>query len=387
MRKTIVLALCLFLSIFFIPFSYATGIAAYNPPHKITYVPDSEAVFEFAIIHSTVDVELFVRGPLSEYATINRDKIVKAEDPNQRFAVLFKFPDKNTFVRPGHHKVLVGFSEIIGGAGTVGTALIGATYIEIDVFYPGKYVEAYFGADDVNTNETSNFMFEARNFGLLNISSVHGEIHTYDLDGNSIDTILTNTYPLKTGETLTLRGRKSMQQYKPGNYLAKAKLYWDSNVSIFEDYFRVGKLRVDLLNYTKTFTPNTINRFDMLVKSRWNNKVENLYTEVFLMHENQSVITSFKTPLTSLEPWAEKNLTIFWQAPELALKTYKVKIKIYYDSDSSTEMGDITALEAERPFRINYAYVIIGLLVIIILVLVVDIVWIMNKKKDNKVKV
>lgn len=380
MKKIIVLTLFLFLSILFLPHVFATGIAAYNPPHKITYVPNSKPMFEFGITYSTVDVELFVSGYLSEYATLSR-KIIKAEDTNRGFIVSFKFPDENIFVKPGHHKVWVGFRQLAGSAGTVGTALVGSTFIKVDVFYPGKYVEASFNAPDVNSNETSNFMFVVKNFGKVNISKVYGIIHTYDFDDNKIDTIFTKTRELPGGETLILYGHKYMGKHKPGNYLAKAKLYWDENITAFDDYFRVGKLRVDLLNYTKTFTPNIINRFDLLVKSMWNNKIENLYADIFLMHENQSMITSFKTTLTSLEPWTEKNLTVFWEAPDLALKTYKLKIKIYYDTESSTELGEITAVKAERPFRINYAYVIIGLLVIVIVVLVVDIIWIVKKKK------
>lgn len=382
MIKAIVLTLSLILSIIFLPCAFATGIAAYNPPHKINYVPNSEAIFEFAITYSSMDVEVFISGPLSEYATLSR-KIIKTGETERRFTVSFKFPDENTFVKPGHQRVWVSFRETGSGGGTVGTVLVGSTFIEIDVLYPGKYVEASFTAGNVNTNETSHFVFSAWNFGMLNISRMHGVVDTYDLDNNEIGTVITNTYSLGSNKRLDIYGRKSMEKYKPGNYLAKAKLYWDSNISSFEDYFTVGKLRVDLLNYTRSFTPGTINRFDMRVESKWNNKVENLYTEVFIMHENQSIITSFKSPLTSLEPWTEKNITVFWDAPKLALKTYKLKIKIYYDGESSTEIGEITALEAEKPFRINYAYVIIGLLSVVILVLVVDIFWIMKKKSKG----
>jgi hypothetical protein len=363
-----------------LPKAFATGIAAYQPPHKTNYVPNSEPYFEFGITYSTMDVELFISGYLSEYATLSR-QIIKVDDTNRRFIVSFKFPDEDTFIKPGHHRVGVGFSELVGKSGTVGTALIGSTFIEIDVLYPGKYVEAGFEAPDVNSNETSAFVFIAYNFGKENISSIYGLVDTYDLDGNKIDTVLTNTYELESDKRRQLYARKPMEKHKPGNYLAKAMLYWDENTTYFEDYFRVGKLRVDLLNYTRSFNPNTINRFDLQVKSVWNNEVKNLYAEMFLMHENQSIITSFKTPLTSLEPWAEKNLTVFWQAPDLALKTYKLKIKLYYDSESSIELGEITALEAERPFRINYAYLVIGLLVIVVLVLIVDIIWIVKKRR------
>ncbi len=381
MKKIIVSILLIFLlMLLLVQLACATGIAAYNPPHKITYIPFSEPAFEFAIVGSSTDVEVYVSGYLSEYATISR-KTITAEDTDRMFTVRFKFPDDTVFITPGHHRVGVGFREIVGAAGTVGTALAGSTFIEVDVFHPGKYVESSFTANDVNSNETSSFFFIANSFGRKNISSIHGVIDTYDLDGNKIETILTQNYALKSGEKLELYGRRLMDKHKPGNYVAKAKLYWDENVTYFEDPFRVGKLRVDILNYTKVLTPGTINRFDMLLKSMWNNEIKDLYSEVFLMHDNNSVITSFMTPLTGISPWTEKNLTVFWEVPDLALKTYKLKIKLYYDGDSSTELGEITAVKAEKPFRINYVYVIIGLLVVIILVLVVDIVWIMNKKK------
>jgi len=241
---------------------YAVGI--YISQNRIfDFEPGLEKTLNFGVTGSRLDVKLSVSGYLSEYVTLTKT-IIKSDSTDRAFKAIIKLPKK--VEKPGHHKIWVMAEEIIDNSktgGTVGTSSNVRVYIIINVLNKGKYVDMSLSAPNVNLNEPVNFAVNVKSFGEEGINSIKAGINVYSPDNEKLTTVYTDEKPLKSNTEENLHAQLDTKGYPAGTYKAVATLNYDGKTKEDEKNFKIGKLNIKIINYTKEFEKDKINKFDI----------------------------------------------------------------------------------------------------------------------------
>ncbi len=369
--------------LFLLKDAYAVGI--YFPNDKeIDFQPGIEKTFNFRITESRRDVELYVSGYLSEYAEITK-KIIKADSKERDFQVKIKLPDEIEI--PGHHKIFVGARELIDPnnvEGNIGTSSNVRVYILIHVLNPGKYIETKLITSNVNINETADFKIVAKNFGKLDIARLSANIEIYDPNENKITTLKTQEISIKSNEEKSLNAKLDTVGYLGGTYNAIATIIYDEYSKQEKGSFKIGRLNIELINYTKELEKDKINKINLIVKSDWGNKINNVYGEISVKGE------MIKTPNIEIEPWERKTLTSYIDTNGWEEGEHNAQIDIKYEGITTSEKVKFMVLSAKKPLLEMPANLSIGvitsLILILIILVIINLVIISKKQKEKQDK-
>jgi len=380
-KRTISLIFMLVFALVLTNSTYAVGI--YFPSNnELDFKPGLEKTFNFAVSASRMDVELSVSGYLSEYVTLSKT-LIKSENTDRTFKVIVKLPEK--IENPGHHKVWIAAKEVIDNSkisGNVGTSCDAMVYILIHILNTGKYVEMILSAPNVNLNKPVNFAVNLKSFGKEDISSIKAAIDVYSPDNEKLATVYTDEKPLKSNTEETLHAQLSTIGYHAGTYSAVAILNYDGETKEDKKSFRIGELKIKIINYTREFENDIINKFDIEIESDWGNDIKDVYSEIKI---NEDII---KTPNIGLSPWEKKIITAYWDTTNIQAGFYDAEITIYYEDKTTTETGMVSVIEkkgafAEEPGVIRLSTTTM-LILIIILLIIIDIIWITKKGKIER---
>jgi len=362
---------------------YAVGIYFPNN-NEMDFKPGIEKTFNFAATPSRMDVKLSVSGYLSEYVTLSKT-FIRSNSTDRAFKVIIKLPEK--IEKPGHHKVWIAAEEIIDESkisGNIGTSCNAMVYILIHVLNPGKYVDMWLSAPDVNLNEPVNFAVRVKSFGEEDINSIKAAIDVYNPNNEKLATVYTNEKSLKSNTEETLHAQLSTAGYKAGTYMAVATLNYDGKTKEDKKKFRIGELNIKIINYTKEFEKDKTNKFDIEIESDWGNNIKEVYGEIKI---NNSII---KTPSIGLAPWEKKIITAYWDTNNVEIGVYYAEMTIYYEDKTTVEIGKVEVIEkkealVEKPGIITISLSTTTILIlIIILLIVIDIIWMTRKRKEKK---
>jgi len=385
-KKVILISSLLILFLIFIKPTCAVGIYFSND-NKINFKPGIEKAFSFEVTKCNLRVRLSVSGYLSEYAILSKTSI-ESDSTDRKFTVTVKLPEK--IEKPGHHKIFVMAEGIIDetSGGAFGTSSNAKVYILINVLNPGKYVDMRLSAPNVNLNEPVNFAVNVKNFGEENISRIKAAIDVYSQNNEKLATVYTDEKALISNTEETLHAQLNTAGYSEGIYKATAILNYDGETNQANDTFKIGKLNIKIINYTKEFEKDKINLFNIKIDSDWGNKIENLYGEIKI---NNMII---KTPNINLNPWEKKTITAYWDTNNLEIGPYNTVITVYYEDKTTVETGIVNVIEKrneditkknalEKPGAITISLSTTTILIIIIILLImVDIIWIVKKQKS-----
>ncbi len=387
MVKTIkIIILVIFVLVFTLTFVnpiYAVGIHVPNN-NEIDFEPGLEKTINFAITPSKMDVKLSVSGYLAEYVTLSKT-FISSDSSDKTFKVIIKLPEM--IEKSGHHKVWITAEEVINESkigGTVGTSCNARAYIRVHVLNPGKYVEMSLSAPDVNINEPVNFAVNVKSFGEEDINSIKAAIEVYNPNNKKLTTVYTEEKSLKSNTKEILHAQLNTRGYQAGTYQAIATLNYDGETKEDKKSFRIGELNIKIINYTREFEKDKINKFDIEIESEWGNSIKNIYGEIKI---NNSVI---RTPNINLDHWEKKIITAYWDTNNVETGFYYAEMTIYYEDKTTVEIGKVNVVDkkevlVERPgIIITSLSTTTILILIIILLVIIDIIWITKKRSNER---
>jgi hypothetical protein len=370
----------IYLFLFFILFKSTIAIRlSYIPLQSpVLFKPNSEFDFIFWVSEYGNNAEISIGGDLAEYVTLSN---VSEKYGIRQYSLHFKFPEY--IGEPGIHTLVITAKDIPAEKGMIGGVAIVKKTIKVKVLYSSKIVDISFDATDANVNEIVYFYVSIKSQTQNKIDKVSAIIDIFDINNEKLDMVVTNQASLESAESVTLTAELNTTNYLPAEYKAVATVFYDDNKSIVEDSFKIGDLDIKIINYTRNFKKNSINKFDIEIESGWNNIIKNVYAEITIDN------TVIKTPFVDLEPWQRKILSTYWNTNNVSIGEHKARIVLFYHDKVTIEKTKVFVEEkkdklSKPKIRFNITYLIVGAVIVLV---IFNIILLLKLKSFTKTEI
>jgi len=332
------------------------GIGVTPGRKTIEFEPNLYEKITFTILnndHKAFNALVYVEGDLKDYVVLEKNLVeFREEDNSKPFTYTVKLPEKMD--EPGDHwaKIVImelppGLSEeeIKGQFVIATTAVIHQLLVKVP--YPGKYAEIDLSIAEAQPQETVNFFVKVYNIGTQDILRAKATIEIKGPTNEVIGTAETEEVSIKSKE------RKDLAAYwkadvNPGVYHAVATLKYDGKIAKVEKNFYVGNLFIEIKDVTvKGFRLGGIAKFDILVESKWNRKIENVYAEMIITDARGDTIADIKSASVDIEPLQQKTLHAYWDTEGVEKGVYDARLVLHY-AGRTTEKKLKTYVELEN---------------------------------------
>jgi hypothetical protein len=366
----------LFLILIIIMFSNsASAMLGLMPARtELDFEPNKEFSMDYAILSDKPDQDyhVFAVGDFAEYVTFDQTNFTGGGS----FKATVKLPAEAK--KYGDNTISIRVEEIPKGKGGISTRLIVGARIKINVPYPGKYAEIEFNCHDANEGENITFDLGVYSRGWEGIS-VQPVVNIISLpDGEFLKSIFFDATYLNTNEKANFQKNWNTAGVNPGEYNASVVVDYGGGKATTSKGFTIGTLKVKILNYTTRFPQGKLSRFNISVKSNWNDRLDVL-ADLNLKKDGKNVST-FRTPTITLANLGGGVLEGYFDATSLEVGVYQAEIILRYVKDHTTiEEGEIFIYK-----EANYTlYIIVGIIVVV-LAIVIALIFILKRKNENK---
>tara|TARA_Y100000310_G_C20651598_1_gene799727 strand:+ start:566 stop:1696 length:1131 start_codon:yes stop_codon:yes gene_type:complete len=298
------------------------------------YIVDFQPNFEDSFVFNFVfdensNITTYVSGDLAEYVELDRDSL---KGRGEVIAYL-KLPDK--IDKFGEHRIRIGAKQLPEEAG--GLEVIGDVggIIKVNVPYLGKHIEGNLYIRNANIGEEIEIKLIIKNNGgenvyvkpvvrIYNSGNSDKEVKVLEFDEKEVE-------KTKSVEYIKLLGT---EDFDAANYSASAVINYDGEELELETDFQLGEVYVKIIDYTKEFERDKINRFEINVQSFSNNLIKDLYANVSILDED----VSFLTPSIDLMRWEAGKLEGFFDTASIKSRKFKAEIVLHYDGRTTSKV-------------------------------------------------
>lgn len=377
-----------------------TSALGITPGRKIiNFEPGLEQRIDFTVINSeynNLGLEVSVKGKLARYVKLKESSFSMSPNEYSREEYYdIKLPE---ILEPGLYSTDIivventgenveGKDPYIGGK----TAVV--TQLNVNVPYPGKYIDAKL----LNSEDGRNFYITLEGKGDEKIDELYANITLYDLAENVVRELRTNNVSLKSGERKEISAGWRAD-VAPGEYIAKAKVYYDGKELVLNKRFKIKDKFLELREIkVENFKLGEITLLNLNVKNWWNEQISDASAE-FEFYKGNNKIGETKSSPYSIAPQTDKDVRLYWDTAGLEDGLYNAKIILNYEEKKSEEnlkmnisKNGIEFIDAEGVISINESGNIINkkflgiMLGMIALVIILFAVWIAVVKKSKKI--
>ena len=334
-----------------------SGVFAFsgvNPrSYEIDFEPGYKGEFGFNFfIDGNVKADLSVQGDLAEYVSLDKEKISGSE----RVVALLRLP--SDIDSPGVNQIKIVAGDVIG-------------VIKVNVPYPEKYIELELSAPNINVGEIVDVDLSIFNRGIdFVVAGPRIEIYKKVTKGSIwkigdeekkeiVETIEIESVEIAVGESKKFNISLETLNYSAGDYFAVALVNYGEKVARIENLFRVGEPSVRILNYTREFRENKVERFEIEIESLSNSDMDGLYAEVNIIgFENASFVSSD----VKLGAWKSATLVGFLDTAEIL--GYKVEAEIILHCGGEAGSPRVVELKILKGFDYVFFGVVLGCLAV-----------------------
>ncbi len=319
--------------------SLAIGVAP--PYYRYQYQPGFEGNFSHMI--STMGKPLYatvnISGNLAPYVTYY-DKEVISDKSKAFLHYSIKLPENTEIVGKNYVMFSVVEAAKKGGRGASSRVGVNALFI-VNFPYPGIYPEMSLGTDNINEGEEIYLLTTLKNLGKDRIVDSTLLLWIEDNDKNKI------FEERFEGLNFSFENSTEVEKYIPSNnlppgvYTAYAKLDCGEVIEK-ERIFNIGTYDIEIANYTKEITNDGINRFEVILKSKWKGELKNVYAELFFNKK------TYKSATQSFLNFQVNNMELFIESDDLSPGVHKGTLTIYFDGKDKNEEIKITVIEKNK---------------------------------------
>jgi len=354
-----------------IPLVQAVGVTPTSA--NLNFRPNLQTEFQFNFFptNANADIEISLSGDLAQYGVLDKHLLINGGTVTVRISL-----PRN--LESGMHYInVVGSERPLADSGISAVTAI-TVPVRIFVPYEGKHIEASLDVANINVNEIGIIYVKVKNIGTEPISELYAKISIFN-DGNELKKLETKKIFLNLEESKTLEARFLSEDLRQGSYKAVAKVIFDGKEENLEKGFLIGELLINILNYTEVLTEHEINKFSILMESKWNNKIENIFAEIKLLNNKREIIST-RTQQIGLDPWERKELQTFLDLTSVDAGEYDINIILDYANKKSDTLGKVKVIK--RSLEISNIVVLL-----VVIIVITSIVWyLLIKKKIGKPK-
>ncbi|RLE43075.1 hypothetical protein DRJ48_01960 [Candidatus Woesearchaeota archaeon] len=288
------------------------------------------------------NITTYIAGNLEPYATLI--------DPNQgggprEITVVLRLPENLS--RPGKWTLFVGGVEKApkGYGMTAIPAIEEPIYVYVP--YPGYYIDLSLNIPSVEENETVEGNIVIINRGHNNITQMKLDFAVVEEIDN--ETVYSFTRDLDgvlvTGKTREEPIEFSTSGIPPGDYLAKATVFYHGKTKSARQLFTIGSLDVRLVKFPNQLPTSTISKFVFVLQARWRHTLD-VYAVIYI--DGRRLAT---TPTVKMGGFKEAQLETFVDTAGFSEGEHNLSIEVFFGGISKrfNEKILIKAPEAEKP--------------------------------------
>ncbi len=365
MRGYIILLLLAF--IFIVPLSSA-AIMVSPGSYNVNFEPNLKANYDFTFfVDDNTLLQIYAAGDLAQYVKLSTDSI-KGQGTVTASVSLPASIDV-----PGLHVISIGARQA-PSPGQQGFGLVGNVLGQIEIFvpYPGQYATFDLSANNANVGQNVTFSGSVNNLGKEFITArAFADVY---LNNTKVTRVDLGSFSLNASTKQAFSSDMDSHGMLPGNYNAIGTLmYGDSHIIQNNLSFKLGELKVSILNYTSSFQRDKINRMEIEVESHWNDPIQGVYANVTLI----GYPISFTTPTISLQGFDTGTLTGFFDTTGLN-DSFEAAITLNYAGKSENEVVNLS-LEKKN----DYMPVILVSAILFVAILIALTVILKRRKKSK----
>lgn len=302
----------------------------------VDFEPDLNQDVRFSVVNNQKDdlkLRITVRGDLAEHVKLEESLLLVSPDESEKeIRLSLSLPKK--IEKPGPHTIEIVVSQVAGDVSeadnAIVTALPSVVYkLVVRVPYPGKYAEGKMQVTPAGSGENTRFVIMLFNFGEEDIREAKAEIEISSKDGTA-GKAETNTISIPTKKDGKVEALW-LADVEPGIYTAKAVVGYDEKELSIEENFEVGSLVVDIVQVeVRDFTLGDVARFDIMLQSKWNQQIDDVYADITIYDGAGEVVGRSKTVTASIPPLSSKSLRAYWDTENIDIGEYDIQIVVYY---------------------------------------------------------
>ncbi|MEW5896874.1 MAG: hypothetical protein AB1668_04235 [Nanoarchaeota archaeon] len=322
-RNLLIMLIVLIVFLFVLPAAVAVGLSGMKLS-PIIYEPGKTIVNHYTILGTDLETNVYLEGYLSKYVTLS-------EVSGNEFDMTIHFPDE--YLPQGSYTFSMGISEVppanAESGGISSLTSVSKTFF-VEVYSLEKDIAASLQAHSVNVGKPVVFKLNVESKTYSDIDSVQGEITVFNKQNESLGKVVTKKKPLKALSSETLSAVFDTTGLLPGEYSAKAVVFYDGKQKEAGSTFKIGNMDVLIKNYTSSFRPG-FNEFNVVVVNDWGDSLRNVYVKLFV--EGKELL---QTPSISLAPWQEGALKSLFKI-DLEPGIYDGLLQVFYEGEMKEE--------------------------------------------------
>ncbi|MBS3175194.1 hypothetical protein J4440_04900 [Candidatus Woesearchaeota archaeon] len=371
--------------------------------YTVDFQPGYYEKIDFRVINNEnkdMKAVLYAEGEMANLVIL-KNQIIDFKSSNKEFTSSYEIKLPDEIKKPGTHEINIIAREIASNAETSGsfvgftTAVISKLYIRVP--YNGKYVEII-NPSIINNgvNKTTKFIIPVSNLGNEEILHAKAVIDILGPTNEKIATIFTDDKPVQVLEKNELIGYW-MANVNPGKYHAIINVNYDGEFVKNEKTFEVGELLIDVIDvYVKDFKLGGVARFDILLESKWNEPINDIYSTMQIFNQKGDDVANIKSASANIKALEKSQLSAFWDTEGIKTGQYDSNLSIHYSGKSSerafkaivtTDAIKIDTFPTGRVIGVGSGYnknIMLGILVVILVI--INLAWFvyMKKKKESQ---
>lgn len=314
--------------LFVLPAATSVGLSGMKLS-PIIYEPGKIIVNHYMILGTNLETSVYLEGGLSEYVTLS-------EVSGNEFDMTIQFP--NEYLPQGSYTFSMGVSEVppadADSGGINSLTSVSKTFF-VEVYSMEKDIIASLEAPSVNVGKPVIFKLNVESKTYSDIDAITGEITILNKQNESLGKVFTKEKPLKALSSETLSAIFDTTGLLPGEYLAKAVVFYDGKQKEVSSTFKIGNMDVIIKNYTSLFRPG-FNEFNIVVINNWGDSLRNVYVKLFV--NGQELL---QTPSLNLAPWQEGELKSILKI-DLEPGIYEGLIQVFFEGEMKEEKVKIS---------------------------------------------
>ena len=376
----------------------------------LDFKPNLQKELSFRIINSENEdlrLAIYPRGELAEYVSLEKNivtlaanedealisykvKLPKDLEPGLRQAdiLVIPIPKESTIVVTEEGAVVFDQQQ-----GIVSAKIALIHQLRVNVPYPGRYLTGQLHVSEANVNETAAFTISLFNLGKENIEKIKATIIVKGPTNEEIAVIRTEEISIDSQDESKLVGLWKAN-VGSGKYYAEAIVEYDGKTFLLSKVFYIGHQKIEI-GWLKVddFRLGTIAKFDILLRSKWNEPIPNVFANLQVIDKAGTILTDFKTSSIDMQPYQTAEVSGYWDTQNVQPGEYDVNVKVNY-LDKVTEKLFETVVSFDRidvkealAGRVVAGERIISdsvLVLIVLILIVINIGWFIYFKKRKR---